>query len=176
MKHARTSDWVRTRRYDEPSKDLVRSSLRQSCPDCIIATHGYSFREGQVSSRSRRSPSTGDRAARSHRRCGDRMRRRRHAERDAQGLHSALVPRTPPMYPMHRNEDYANDLDNPDPHRDLHRTRDQRLPAGRVLITTHSVETARRPQSRRASIFGAPARRVLAADLAERNAETCRNH
>src|SRR6266540_3439209 len=42
MKHARTSDWVRTRRYDEPSKDLVRSSLRQSCPDCIIATHGYS--------------------------------------------------------------------------------------------------------------------------------------
>src|SRR6266545_2151008 len=49
MKHARISDWVRTRRYDEPSKDLVRSSLRQSCPDCIIATHGYSFREGQVS-------------------------------------------------------------------------------------------------------------------------------
>src|SRR6266498_4126112 len=48
MKHARISDWVRTRRYDEPSKDLVRSSLRQSCPDCIIATHGYSFREGQV--------------------------------------------------------------------------------------------------------------------------------
>jgi type I site-specific restriction endonuclease len=47
MKHARISDWVRTRRYDEPSKDLVRSSLRQSCPDCIIATHGYSFREGQ---------------------------------------------------------------------------------------------------------------------------------
>jgi hypothetical protein len=44
--HARISDWVRTRRYDEPSKDLVRSSLRQSCPDCIIATHGYSFREG----------------------------------------------------------------------------------------------------------------------------------
>jgi Integrase core domain len=39
----------RTRRYDEPSKDLVRSSLRQSCPDCIIATHGYSFREGQGS-------------------------------------------------------------------------------------------------------------------------------
>src|SRR6266536_4311286 len=48
MKRARISDWVRTRRYDEPSKDLVRSSLRQSCPDCIIATHGYSFREGQV--------------------------------------------------------------------------------------------------------------------------------
>src|SRR6266508_4219172 len=47
MKRARISDWVRTRRYDEPSKDLVRSSLRQSCPDCIIATHGYSFREGQ---------------------------------------------------------------------------------------------------------------------------------
>src|SRR4029450_11524021 len=51
MKRARISDWVRTRRYDEPSKDLVRSSLRQSCPDCIIATHGYSFREGPAEER-----------------------------------------------------------------------------------------------------------------------------
>jgi hypothetical protein len=73
------------------------------------------------------------------------------------GFPVRLRPELDPMYPMHRNEEYANDLDNPDPRRDLHRTRDQRLPAGRVLITTHSVETARRPQSRRASIFGAPA-------------------
>jgi hypothetical protein len=73
------------------------------------------------------------------------------------GFPVRLRPELDPMYLMHRNEEYANDLDNPDPRRDLHRTRDQRLPAGRVLITTHSVETARRPQSRRASIFGAPA-------------------
>jgi hypothetical protein len=80
------------------------------------------------------------------------------------------------IYPLHQNEEFANDLDNPDPRRDLHRTRDQRLPAGRILITTHSVETARRQKSRRASIFGAPARRALAADLVERNSETCRHH
>jgi hypothetical protein len=65
-------------------------------------------------------------------------------------------------------------LDNSHTRGNLHRTRNQQLPAGRILIATHSVETARRPQSRRASIFGAPARRVLAADLAERNPETCR--
>jgi hypothetical protein len=38
----------RTHRYDGPSKDLGPSSLYQSCPDCIIATRGYDFREGQV--------------------------------------------------------------------------------------------------------------------------------
>jgi Integrase core domain len=34
------------RQYSDPSNDLVRSSPRQSCPDCIIDTRGYSFREG----------------------------------------------------------------------------------------------------------------------------------
>jgi hypothetical protein len=65
---------------------------------------------------------------------------------------TAACPELDAMYLMHRNEEYANDLDNPDPRRVLHRTRDQRLSAGRVLITTHSVETARRPQSRRGTV------------------------
>jgi hypothetical protein len=65
---------------------------------------------------------------------------------------TAACPELDAMYLMHRNEEYANDLDNPDPRRDLHRTRDQWLSAGRVLITTHSVETARRPQSRRGTV------------------------
>jgi hypothetical protein len=66
---------------------------------------------------------------------------------------TAACPELDPMYSMHRNEEeYANDLDNPDPRRDLHRTRDQWLPAGRVLTTRHSVETARRPQSRRGTV------------------------
>jgi hypothetical protein len=51
------------------------------------------------------------------------------------GFPVRLRPELDPMYPMHRNEEYANDLDNPDPRRDLHRTRDQRLSAGRVLIS-----------------------------------------
>ena len=36
------------RRYDDPYNDLGPSSPHQSCPDCIIATQGYDFREGQV--------------------------------------------------------------------------------------------------------------------------------
>jgi hypothetical protein len=36
------------RRYDDPYNDLGPSSPHQSCPDCIIATRGYDFREGQV--------------------------------------------------------------------------------------------------------------------------------
>jgi hypothetical protein len=48
MRRARTWDWGRTRRYDGPSNDLGPSSQYQSCPDCIIATRGYDFREGQV--------------------------------------------------------------------------------------------------------------------------------
>jgi transposase InsO family protein len=34
--------------YDEPSSDPELSSPHQSCSDCIIATRGYDFREGQV--------------------------------------------------------------------------------------------------------------------------------
>jgi len=35
-------------RYDEPSNDQGPSSPHRSCPDCIIATHGYDSREGQA--------------------------------------------------------------------------------------------------------------------------------
>ena len=41
-------------------------------------------------------------------------------------------------------------LDNSHTRGDLHRTRNQRLPAGRVLIQTHPIGIARRPASRRA--------------------------
>src|SRR2546430_12547033 len=47
-RRARTWGWPRTRRYDDPSNDLGPSSSHRSCPDCIIATRGYDFREGQV--------------------------------------------------------------------------------------------------------------------------------
>jgi hypothetical protein len=36
------------RRYGELSKNQEPSWSHQSCPDCIIATRGYDFREGQV--------------------------------------------------------------------------------------------------------------------------------
>jgi transposase InsO family protein len=36
-------------RYDDQSNDLGRLSSHQSGPDCIIATGGYDFREGQPS-------------------------------------------------------------------------------------------------------------------------------
>jgi len=36
-----------TRRYDELSNRPDPSSSRQFCPDYIIATPGYDFREGQ---------------------------------------------------------------------------------------------------------------------------------
>jgi hypothetical protein len=36
------------RRYGEPSKDQERLWPHQFCSDCIIATRGYDFREGQV--------------------------------------------------------------------------------------------------------------------------------
>jgi hypothetical protein len=39
--------WARTRRHDEPFNDLGSSSPHQSCPDCIIATRGCDFRDGQ---------------------------------------------------------------------------------------------------------------------------------
>src|SRR5256885_11520706 len=48
MRLARTWGWGRTRRYDGPSNDLGPSLPYQSCQDCIIATRGYDFREGQV--------------------------------------------------------------------------------------------------------------------------------
>src|SRR5262249_31616107 len=48
MRRARIWDWGRTRRYDEPSNDLGLSYPSQSCADCITATCGYDFREGQV--------------------------------------------------------------------------------------------------------------------------------
>src|SRR5437660_2146626 len=47
MRRARTWGWARMRRYDDPYNDLGPSSPHQSCPDCIIATRGYDFREGQ---------------------------------------------------------------------------------------------------------------------------------
>jgi len=46
MRRARTWGWGRTRRCDGPSNDLGPSSPYQSCPDCIIVTRGYDFREG----------------------------------------------------------------------------------------------------------------------------------
>jgi Integrase core domain len=46
---ARTWGWARTHRYDDPSDDLGLLSSHQSCPDCIITTGGYDFRQGQVS-------------------------------------------------------------------------------------------------------------------------------
>ena len=48
MRRARTWGWARMRRYDDLYNDLGPSSPHQSCPDCIIATQGYDFREGQV--------------------------------------------------------------------------------------------------------------------------------
>src|SRR5262249_44670167 len=45
---ARTWDWLRTRRDDALSNGAEGSSPRRFCPDCIIATPGYDFREGQV--------------------------------------------------------------------------------------------------------------------------------
>src|SRR5262245_14507584 len=47
MRRAHIWGWARTRRCDEPLNDLGPSSRHQSYPDCIIATHGYDFREGQ---------------------------------------------------------------------------------------------------------------------------------
>src|SRR5262245_28262073 len=47
MRRAHIWGWARTRRCDEPSNDLGPSSRHQSYPDCIIATHGYDFWEGQ---------------------------------------------------------------------------------------------------------------------------------
>src|SRR5262245_50021746 len=41
------------RPYGELSKDQEPLLPRQFCSDCIIATRGYDFREGQGSSRSR---------------------------------------------------------------------------------------------------------------------------
>src|SRR5262249_22691117 len=41
-------------------------------------------------------------------------------------------------------EEEANVLDNSHTRGNLHRTRNQRLPAGRVLIQTHPIEIARR--------------------------------
>jgi hypothetical protein len=46
-KPARTWDWSRTRRSDALFNDPGPSSPRQFCPDCIIATPGYDFQEGQ---------------------------------------------------------------------------------------------------------------------------------
>ena len=48
MRLAPIWDWSRTRRYDEPSSHLGLSPSRQFCPDCITATRGYDFREGQA--------------------------------------------------------------------------------------------------------------------------------
>src|SRR6266478_307739 len=48
MRSARTWGWRRMRRCDDPSNDLGPLWSHQSYPDCIIATRGYDFREGQV--------------------------------------------------------------------------------------------------------------------------------
>src|SRR5271166_7004864 len=47
MRRAQTCAWARTRRCDEPSNALGPSPSYPSCQDCIIATRGYDFREGQ---------------------------------------------------------------------------------------------------------------------------------
>src|SRR6516164_2490624 len=46
-KPARTWDWPRTHRDHALSNDAEGSSQRRFCADCIIATPGYDFREGQ---------------------------------------------------------------------------------------------------------------------------------
>jgi hypothetical protein len=58
MKPARILDWPRTHRYDALSNDAETSSQRLFCPDCIIATPGYGFREGQVLEEMRRRKGT----------------------------------------------------------------------------------------------------------------------
>jgi transposase InsO family protein len=57
-KAARTWDWPRTHRDDALSNDAEGSSQRQSCADCITATPGYDFREGQVRASPGTSPSS----------------------------------------------------------------------------------------------------------------------
>src|ERR1700730_11205243 len=47
MRRARTWHCGRMRHYGELSKHQEPSLPHQSCPDCIIATRGYDFREGQ---------------------------------------------------------------------------------------------------------------------------------
>jgi hypothetical protein len=47
MRRARILDWPKTPRYLGRFNDPELSSQRQFCPDCIIATPGYDFREGQ---------------------------------------------------------------------------------------------------------------------------------
>src|SRR5262249_48625896 len=54
MRRAPIWDWPRTRRYDEPSNHLGPSSSHQFCQDCIIATRGCNFQEGQVGARTTR--------------------------------------------------------------------------------------------------------------------------
>src|SRR5262245_23771475 len=47
MRPARTWHWPRTHHDHAPSNDTEESSPRRFCADCIIATPGYDFREGQ---------------------------------------------------------------------------------------------------------------------------------
>src|SRR5262245_54520301 len=46
-KPARTWDWPRTHRVHVLSNDAEGLSQRRFCADCIIATPGYDFQEGQ---------------------------------------------------------------------------------------------------------------------------------
>src|SRR5881392_3803147 len=48
IRRARTWPCGRMLRYDDLSNDLGPLWSHQSCPDCIIATRGYDFREGQA--------------------------------------------------------------------------------------------------------------------------------
>ena len=48
MRRERTWGWAKTRRDDAPSNELGPSSPHKSCPDCIIATCGYDFQQGQA--------------------------------------------------------------------------------------------------------------------------------
>src|SRR5262249_43492636 len=48
IKRARTWPCGRMLHYDDLSNDLEPLWSHQSCPDCIIATRGYDFREGQA--------------------------------------------------------------------------------------------------------------------------------
>src|SRR6266446_4027943 len=51
IRRARTWHCGRMRRYGEPSKDQERLLPHQFCSDCIIATRGYDFREGEAAIR-----------------------------------------------------------------------------------------------------------------------------
>ena len=48
VSHGQVCQIKRLESDDAPSNELGPSSPHKSCPDCIIATRGYDFREGQA--------------------------------------------------------------------------------------------------------------------------------